>query len=117
MEEFSAHNNEPTQQLLTKMTIHDPLTINLTKQTRSLLTKIPPESVYTTVLTQASTVAALLDTLSRLLFVPALTLPVATAFRPLLLDLCARWLEDEENKEDKLVALCLLLEPHEELYP
>lgn len=104
------------QQSPTKMTIHDPCSINLNRQTQSLLSEISPESVYRTALTEAPTPGALLDTLSRLLFVPALTLSVATAFRPLLLDLCARWLEGEENKEEKLVALCLLLEPHEELY-
>jgi midasin len=99
------------------MAFHDPLTINLTRQTRSLASKISPESPYATAIAQASLPGALLDTLSQLLTVPALTLSVATAFRPLLLDLCARWLNDNENAEDKLVALCLLLEPHQELYP
>jgi midasin len=100
-----------------KMTIHDPLTISLTRQTRSLLSKIPPESPYAADIAQASSPGTLLDTLSHLLTVPALTLSIATAFRPLLLDLCARWLNYDENKENKLVALCLLLEPHQELYP
>jgi midasin len=99
------------------MAIYDPLAINLTRQTRSLVSKISPESPYSTAIVQASSPGVLLDTLSQLLMVPALTLPVATAFRPLLLDLCARWLNDGENAEDKLVALCLLLEPHQELYP
>ena len=99
------------------MGIHNPLTMNLARQTRSLVSKIPPESPYAAEILQASFPGALLDTLSRLSIVPALTLPIATAYRPLLLDLCARWLNDGENAENKLAALCLLLEPHQELYP
>lgn len=103
--------------LATKMSFNHPLTINLRRQTRFLLSKIPSESPYTTAITQAPSPAALLGILSQLLYLPALTLTVAKSFRPLLLDLCARWLQDDENIENKLVALSLLLEPHEELYP
>lgn len=99
------------------MTIYDPLTVNLRRQSQSLLSKISQNIPYLAHISQASTPRALLETLSRLLIVPALTLPIATAFRPLLLDLCARWLLNDEDTEDKLVALCLLLQPHEELYP
>lgn len=99
------------------MTFHNPLTINLARQSRSLISQILPESPYAAAIVQASLPGTLLDTLSQLLTVPALTLHVATAFRPLLLDLCARWLNNHENADDKLVALCLLIEPHQELYP
>ena len=99
------------------MIFNHPLTINLHRQTRFLLSKIPSESPYATAVTQAPSPAALLEILSQLLYLPAFTLIVAKTFRPLLLDLCARWLQDDENIENKLVALSLLLEPHEELYP
>lgn len=109
--------NTTTPSMLPKMPIHDPLSINLTRQIRSLISKLPAGSVYATAIEQSHTPGALLGILSDLLLVPGLTLSVATSFRPLLLDLCARWLSDDANIEDKLVALCLLLEPHQELYP
>ncbi|KAF9013327.1 P-loop containing nucleoside triphosphate hydrolase protein [Cyathus striatus] len=82
-----------------------------------MVSSLPPESDYANLLQQATTTAHLLNTLSRLLRIPSLTQTVATFFRPILLDLCARWLDDEENAEEQLIALCLLLEVHEELYP
>jgi midasin len=96
--------------------IHDPLKINLRRQTRVLLSKIPSQSPYSTALLNAPH-DALLTTLSGLLAVPALTLSVASTFRPILLDLCARWLHDDERIEDRFVALSLLIQPHEELFP
>ncbi|KAH7927800.1 midasin [Leucogyrophana mollusca] len=98
-------------------TIHDPLTINLERQTRALLSHIAPDSEYARYISQASSPAHLLSTLSQLLANPALTLIVAATFRPLLTDLCARWLQDEELPEDRFIALCLLIEPHEEVFP
>jgi midasin len=59
----------------------------------------------------------LLATLSSLLAVPSLTLAVAGLFRPILIPLCAQWLADPEQIEEKLVALCLLIQQHEELFP
>ncbi|KAG6872267.1 hypothetical protein C0995_011404, partial [Termitomyces sp. Mi166 len=93
--------------------IHDPLTINLRRQTTLLLQKIPNPSKYATDVSTTD----LLVTLSQLLSHPAFTLTIATLYRPILFDLCARWLDAEENTEDQLVALCLLLENHEELFP
>jgi midasin len=95
----------------------DPLAINLNRQTRVLLSSIPTSSPYATDLLNASTIHDLLATVSRLLAVPALTLTVATTFRPLLLPLCGQWLSTDGNEEEKLVALCLLIQPHEELFP
>lgn len=97
--------------------LYDPLTINLQHQTRILLESIPADSLLHDELRTAPTRAELLCRLSRALLLPRSTLAVASAFRPLLLDLCARWLEDEEAEEDKLEALCLLLEVHPELFP
>lgn len=97
--------------------IHDPLCINLKRQTLVLLSKIPADSSYAIEIVNAASRGALLSILSRLLAEPALTVAVADAFRPLLLDLCARWLHEEGNPENQLSALALLLEIHEELYP
>lgn len=97
--------------------IHDPLAINLRRQKRALLSDIPADSPYAAALLSARTNTELLAALSALLAEPALTLSIATYFRPILFDLCARWLDDSQNTEDQLVALCLLVEVHEELFP
>ncbi|RDB14764.1 Midasin [Hypsizygus marmoreus] len=97
--------------------IHDPLTINLRRQTRTLLSTIPASSRHSNDLLNASSTSELLTILSRLLAQPAFTLTIAALFRPILFDLCARWLGDEQNTEEQLVALCLLVEVHEELFP
>ena len=58
-----------------------------------------------------------LQALSKLLKSPQYTLSVARLFSPLLVDLCARWLDDEEEDERKFAVMGLLLPAHEELYP
>ena len=92
----------------------DPLTINLRRQTTALLST---SSQYAIDIQNASSTTQLLAILSKLLAMPALTLTIATLYRPILYDLCARWLEDHQNIEDNLVALCLLIQVHEELFP
>ncbi|KAL4245562.1 Midasin [Abortiporus biennis] len=94
---------------------HDPLTINLHRQTKILLGQLP--SKYAESLRTVNSRVQLFSLLSGLLATPGLTLTVATAFRPILLDLCSRFLSDYRNKEEKLEALCLLLEFHPEIYP
>jgi midasin len=98
---------------------HDPLTLNLNRQTRILISTLPPASPYVKNLRHslASSQRDLLATLSSLLAVPSLTLTVANLFRPILIPLCAKWLADPEQIEEKLVALSLLIQPHEELFP
>ncbi|KAG5644766.1 hypothetical protein DXG03_007674 [Asterophora parasitica] len=97
--------------------IHDPLLINLSRQTTTLLSSIPNSSKHATDLLNAASDTELLTILSCLLSLPAFTLKVATLYRPILFDLCARWLDNEKNSEEQLVALCFLLEVHEELFP
>lgn len=98
-------------------TYKDPLKINLAKQTRALLALLPSGSKYFSAISLASSSAKLLSTLSQLLAVESLTLAIADLFRPLLVDLCARWISDEDGLEDRLIALCCLIEVHEELFP
>ncbi|KAF8798896.1 hypothetical protein BYT27DRAFT_6882915 [Phlegmacium glaucopus] len=98
-------------------TIHDPLKINLHRQKSLLLSSISPNTIYFEALKNASSSSQLLATLSTLLAVPAFTQLIATLFRPILIYLCARWLENEDASEQHLVALCYLLEVHEELFP
>lgn len=95
----------------------DPLAINLRRQTSVLLAQIPQGSPHAPALKNAFRRTELLNTLSYLLSLPAYTNAVAVAFRPILLDLCARWLHDEENELERFEALCLLLEIHIEIYP
>ncbi|KAF8139191.1 hypothetical protein K438DRAFT_1996249 [Mycena galopus ATCC 62051] len=99
--------------------IHDPLAINLRGQTRVLISKLPLDSPHASTLATAlaQTSGELLAVLSSLLSSPDLTLLIATIFRPILLDLSARWLDEPQNTEEQLVALCYLLEVHEELFP
>lgn len=102
---------------MTSTHVFDPLSINLAKQKRAFLALLPPNSTYIQQITEANTPAHLLSTLSRLLAAPALTLTIADLFRPLLIDLCARWLHNDDDIEDRFIAFCLLIELHEELYP
>ncbi|KAI0373653.1 midasin [Pilatotrama ljubarskyi] len=95
----------------------DPLCLNLQRQTKKLLALLPVESTYSAALKNAISRASLLDMLSELLLVPQYTMAVATLFRPLLLDLCTRWLHVATNGLQKFEALCLLLEIYPELYP
>lgn len=101
----------------TPIAIHDPLAINLRLQTKRLLAEIPPNTVHYEVLDNAPTTQLLLATLSNHLALPQFTQLVATLFRPILLDLCVRWIRNENNIEDALIALSYLLEVHEELFP
>ncbi|KAJ7029287.1 midasin nuclear AAA ATPase [Mycena alexandri] len=99
--------------------LHDPLAINLRGQTRILIASLPSESPHAFMLAAAvsQTSTQLLTVLSGLLSAPELTLQIATLFRPILLDLCARWLDEPKITQGQLVALCYLLEVHEELFP
>lgn len=58
-----------------------------------------------------------LEKLSILLKNPQYALHVARLFSPLLVDLCARWLDDDEQDESKFAVFGLLLPAHEQLYP
>ncbi|KZT09211.1 midasin [Laetiporus sulphureus 93-53] len=97
--------------------ISDPLTMNLQRQTRLLLSQFPADSPHSAAIQNVSTNSELLNVLSHLLLTPGLTELVATAFRPLLVDLCARWLQNDQNEDDKFEAFCFLLELHPEIYP
>jgi len=99
------------------MDFKNPLKMNLGRQVRSLLEKLGPDSLSASYVQNATTTRELLDALSQLLATPALTLLVAHEFRPVLFDLCARWLLAGGRTDEILVALCLLLEPHPELFP
>ncbi|KAL4255303.1 hypothetical protein AB1N83_012948, partial [Pleurotus pulmonarius] len=93
--------------------VQNPLAIDLTKQTRLLV----EESGSSDFIHESRDAGELLATLSKLLAHPSLTLLIAQLFRPILLDLCARWLEPSDEREDQLVALTLLVQVHEELFP
>lgn len=93
-----------------------PLSINVRLQIFRLLQVVPVNSSLA-VLQQAQNGSMLLSQLSRFMVKPAYTLPITQAFRPLLVDLCVRWLDDDENLYEKFEALALLVEVHEEIYP
>lgn len=97
--------------------IFNPLSINLKKQTQVLLDQLPPTLPHAITLKNAETRSELLTNISDILALPSITLSVATSFRPLLLDLCSRWLQDTRHREERLEAFALLLEVHTELYP
>jgi len=107
----------PPRPIEGNMELKDPLKMNLGRQTRSLLEKLGTDSRSASHIQNASTTRELLDALSQLLVTPALTLLVAREFRPVIFDLCARWLLVNGRAGEILVALCLLLEPHPELFP
>ncbi|KAK0464246.1 midasin nuclear AAA ATPase [Desarmillaria tabescens] len=93
--------------------IYSPLFLNFHRQNQLFLEKVRTNSAYPALITTQLSLA----TLSQLLAVPSLTLTVADVYRPVLFDLCARWIEQPDCTEDQLVAICLLIEVHEELYP
>ncbi|KAF8827835.1 hypothetical protein HHX47_DHR4000508 [Lentinula edodes] len=92
---------------------HDPLTFNLQRQTHILLSKLPSSIA----IANCTSVSQIFDNLSSALAIPAYTTCIATLFRPVLLDLCARWITNSKDLEKELIALCLLIEVHEELFP
>lgn len=99
------------------MDLKDPFKMNLGHQTRSLLEKMGTDSRFASHIQSATTTRELFNALSQSLLTPALTLLVAHEFRPVLFDLCARWLLVDGRADEILFALCLLLEPHPELFP
>ncbi|KAH6911428.1 P-loop containing nucleoside triphosphate hydrolase protein [Coprinopsis sp. MPI-PUGE-AT-0042] len=103
--------------MATMDTYQNPLAIHLQRQTQHLASVVPPESACIRELQNAPDTQAFLNTLSALLSNPAYTQIVATLFRPILMDLCARWLDDAQNAERNLYALAFLIEVHEELFP
>ncbi|KAH9891844.1 midasin [Cubamyces lactineus] len=92
----------------------DPLRLNLKRQTQKLLDLKTPFSAS---LKNAASQTALLDVLSNMLSLPQYTMLVASFFRPLLVDLCARWLHQTDDALDKFEALSMLLEIYPELFP
>ncbi|KAK0187828.1 midasin nuclear AAA ATPase [Armillaria mellea] len=94
-------------------TVYDPLYLNFHRQNQLFLEKVRSNNAYSALITTQLSLA----TLSRLLTVPALTTAIADVYRPILFDLCARWISQPDCTEDQLVAICLLIEVHEELYP
>lgn len=97
--------------------IYDPLQLDIRRQTALFLSQIPADSIHVPALSSASTNKTLLEILSQLLSEPSLTLLVAKIYRPILFDLCARWLEVPGDAVNRVVALALLVEIHEEVAP
>uniref|UniRef100_D8PXL7 Midasin n=1 Tax=Schizophyllum commune (strain H4-8 / FGSC 9210) TaxID=578458 RepID=D8PXL7_SCHCM len=99
------------------MAHRDPLAFNVRRQTQVLLEALPEDTTFATEIHSARSHTELFDALSRWLAAPSLTWRIATTFRPILVDLCARWLQGTQPTEEQLVALCFLVEIHEELFP
>ena len=97
--------------------IRDPLSLDLRSQWLDFASKYPAWSVHSQVNLVDASIKELLILASKFLLIPSYTTVIADSFRPLLLDLCARWLENPDELEDKLCALCLLLQPHVEIFP
>ncbi|KZV73642.1 hypothetical protein PENSPDRAFT_268056 [Peniophora sp. CONT] len=97
----------------------NPLAIDLKKQLGRLqeLCTGSGSQPHLRALQNASSRATFLTTLSGALLEPSLTTTIAHAFRPILIDLCSRWLDNRDLVEEKFEALCLLVQMHEELFP
>lgn len=96
----------------------NPLAIDLKRQLGRLQERHSGSgSQHLRALQNAPSRATFLATLSGALLEPSLTTTIAHDFRPILLDLCSRWLENGDLVEEKLEALCLLVQSHEELFP
>jgi midasin len=90
----------------------DALSIPFQAQIDQLLIIFPDQLAIKTLPTQEKLIR-----LSNLLKNPIYAIHVARLFSPLLVDLCARWLDDEEQDEAKFAVFSLLVPAHEELYP
>jgi midasin len=97
--------------------LRDPLSLNPKSQWLEFTSNYPEWSSHVQASIVESSSGESLSLASKILLLPSCTAIIADAFRPLLLDLCARWLKDSEALEDKLSALCLLLQPHTEIFP
>jgi midasin len=97
--------------------LRDPLSLNLKTQWLEFTSNRPEWTSHVQANLADLSSGEVLSLASKFLLHPSYTTIVADAFRPLLLDLCARWLKDSESLEDKLSALCLLLQPHTEIFP
>ncbi|KAH9080394.1 midasin [Lactarius deliciosus] len=82
--------------------IRDPLTLDLRSQWLDFASKYPAWTVHSQVNLADASPKELLLLASKFLLIPAYTTIIADTFRPLLLDLCARWLENSDELEDKL---------------
>jgi len=97
--------------------LRDPLSLNLKSQWIAFTSKFPEWSAHFQTNLADPSPGEILSLASKFLLLPSCTTIVAETFRPLLLDLCARWLESSDSLEDKLSALCFLLQPHTEIFP
>jgi midasin len=97
--------------------MYDPLTMDVGRQVEKLISTYSVAVKYAPTLQNATSYVERANALAGLLLVPALCTTVASLFRPILVDLCARLLHVEELVEEKFVALATLLQPHVELFP
>jgi midasin len=98
--------------------LRDPLSLDPKLQWLAFTSKFPDwSSTSQTTNLEDTSPGEVLSLASKFLLLPSCTAIVADTFRPLLLDLCARWLERSDALEDKLSALCFLLQPHTEIFP
>lgn len=96
---------------------NDILTLDLEGRRSLLLESLPPNSKFARSIHDISSATDLLNLLPLLLAEPSLTLAIATHFRPIVIDICARWLDYKDDRVKKLAAFGSLIELHEEIYP
>ena len=92
--------------------LHDPLSLNLHRQWDAITPYIEESFLQ-----HDGYREEMVDALTRLLHDSRYTFLIAQKFRPVLLLLCARWLDQHGDEDAKLAALALLIQPHEELFP
>ena len=100
--------------------LRNPTSMNVQQHLQDLLHSLPADAAHVQSFRKALSTGNILDVLSTYLRNPSLTLAITGAFRPLLMDLCARWLDARKESRsdlDVLEALTLLLEVQEELFP
>jgi midasin len=112
-----ALSSNPTSTMSLVGHLRDPLSLNLKLQWLVFKSKFPEWSFHFQANLADASPGEILSLASKFLLLPSSTTIIAETFRPLLLDLCARWLESSDLLEDKLSALCFLLQPHAEIFP
>jgi midasin len=100
--------------------VPNPTSMNVHRQLDQLFSRLSPDSPTTQKMRENLQQMPLLQALSMFMLRPSLTLLITELFRPLLMDICARWLDIAKESEDNiraLEALALLIEVHDELFP
>jgi hypothetical protein len=96
----------------------DPLQFGLRGKVSQLVSAHPGFRFPDVITDSTSRATELLNSIARLLAFSALTDEVSIRFRPILMDLCSRWLDmDDIDERHVFESFAALVRPHREIFP